>query len=49
MVCNEGTAVRLKNQIVTKIMNLFTLGTKINCLLLVFTIKEGKAGTSLVV
>ena len=49
MVCNEGTAVRLKNQIVTKIMNLFTLGTKINCLLLVFTIKEGKAGISLVV
>ena len=49
MVCNEGTAIRLKNQIVTKIMNLFTLGTKINCLLLVFTIKEGKAGTSLVV
>ena len=49
MVCNEGTAVRLRNQIVSKVMNLFSLKTKINCLLLVFTIKEGKSGTSLVV
>ena len=49
MVCNEGTAVRLRNQIVSKVMNSFTLETKINCLLLVFTIKEGKSGTSLVV
>ena len=49
MVCNEGTAVRLRNQIVSKVVNLFTLETKINCLLLVFTIKEGKSGTSLVV
>ena len=48
MVCNEGTAVRLRNQIVSKVVNLFTLETKINCLLLVFTIKEGKSGTSLI-
>lgn len=29
MACNEGTAIRSRNQIVTKVVNLFTLGTKL--------------------